>query len=202
MVWQCDEIFTFVPSSRRIITFLELPKKIIRNLAASHQTWNVTKCDENATSHHFVTVPHSNPGPGSGKIPAWNDPKSCVKRRCRQFLKLLVEFNLIVPCKSGKKSAAGAIVFSIHLWLRLLSWLRNQVDIGPTASIIRIIHFDRSLKYLFFEDMGTGLNLSHETKFQRFLSGKRVFCTQNFKSENLCTLNGERRSSWKAVWVA
>jgi len=34
----------------------------------------VTKYDETVTSHHFVTVPHSNPGPGSGKIPAWNDP--------------------------------------------------------------------------------------------------------------------------------
>jgi len=35
----------------------------------------VTKCDENVTSHHFVTVPHSNPGPGSGKIAARNDPQ-------------------------------------------------------------------------------------------------------------------------------
>jgi len=50
--------------------------KLFRNLAASHQTWNVTKCDENVKSHHFVTVPHSNQGPGSGKIPVWNDPHS------------------------------------------------------------------------------------------------------------------------------
>ena len=48
--------------------------KKIRNLTASHRTWNVTKCDENVTSYHFVTVPHSNPGPGSEKIPAWNVP--------------------------------------------------------------------------------------------------------------------------------
>jgi len=76
MMWQCDEIVTFVPSSRKIVTFLQVLKKHFRNLVASHRlgTWNVTKCDENVTSHHFVTVPHSNPGPGSGKIPAWNDP--------------------------------------------------------------------------------------------------------------------------------
>jgi len=36
--------------------------------SASHRTWSVTKCDENVTSHHFVTVPHSNLGPGSGKF--------------------------------------------------------------------------------------------------------------------------------------
>jgi hypothetical protein len=34
----------------------------------------VTFCDENVTSHLFVTVPHSNPGPGSGKNLARNDP--------------------------------------------------------------------------------------------------------------------------------
>ena len=30
-------------------------------------------CDENVTSHLFVTVPHSNPGPGSGKFSGRND---------------------------------------------------------------------------------------------------------------------------------
>jgi len=34
----------------------------------------MTKSDENVMSHHFVNIPHANPGPGSGKIPAWNDP--------------------------------------------------------------------------------------------------------------------------------
>jgi len=67
---RCDEIVTFVPGK----SFLEVLKKLFRHLAASHRTWNVTKCDENVTSHHIVTVPHSNTGPGSGKIPAWNDP--------------------------------------------------------------------------------------------------------------------------------
>jgi len=33
----------------------------------------MTFCDENVTSHLFVTVPHSNPGPGSGKFSARND---------------------------------------------------------------------------------------------------------------------------------
>jgi len=42
-------------------------KKLFRNLAASYRTWNVTFCDENVTSHLFVTVPHSNPGPGFKK---------------------------------------------------------------------------------------------------------------------------------------
>jgi len=37
----------------------------------------MTFCDENVTSHLFVTVPHSNPGPGSGKISARNDPHFC-----------------------------------------------------------------------------------------------------------------------------
>jgi len=69
-MWRCDEIVTFVTSSRKIVTFL---KKPFQNLAASYRTWNVTKCDENVTSHHFVTVPYSNLGSGSGKIPAWND---------------------------------------------------------------------------------------------------------------------------------
>ena len=48
-------------------------KKKFRNLAASHRIWNVIFCDENVTSHLFVTVPHSNPGPGSGKFSARND---------------------------------------------------------------------------------------------------------------------------------
>jgi len=46
IMWQCDEIVTFVPSSRKIVTFLEVLKKLFRNLVASHWTWNVTKCDE------------------------------------------------------------------------------------------------------------------------------------------------------------
>ena len=51
------KIITFVPSSREIVTFLEVLKKLFRNLAASHRNWNVTFCDENVTSHLFVTVP-------------------------------------------------------------------------------------------------------------------------------------------------
>jgi len=41
------------------------------------ETWQNLECDEmwRKTSHHLVTVPHSNPGPGSGKISAWNDPE-------------------------------------------------------------------------------------------------------------------------------
>jgi len=34
-----------------------------------------TKRDEEGTSLDFVPVPHSNLGPGSGKIPARNDPE-------------------------------------------------------------------------------------------------------------------------------
>jgi len=75
MMWQFDEIVAFVPSSRKIVTFLEVLKTKIWNLAASHRTWNVTKCDGNVTSYHFVTVPDSNPGPGSREIPAWSDPQ-------------------------------------------------------------------------------------------------------------------------------
>jgi len=44
MMWWCDEIVTFVPSFRKIVTFLEVLKKKNRNLVASHRTWNVTKC--------------------------------------------------------------------------------------------------------------------------------------------------------------
>ena len=54
--------------------FWKYYQKLFRNLAASHRTWNVTFRDENVTSHLFVTVPHSNPGPGSGKISSRNDP--------------------------------------------------------------------------------------------------------------------------------
>jgi len=54
--------------------FWKYYQKLVRNLAASHQTWNVKFCDENVTSHLFVTVPHPNPGPVSGKISSWNDP--------------------------------------------------------------------------------------------------------------------------------
>jgi len=65
-------IWTKFQENRQI--FGTTKHKLFRNLAASHQTWNVTTCDENVTSHHFVTVPHSNPGPGSGKIAGRNDP--------------------------------------------------------------------------------------------------------------------------------
>jgi len=34
-------------------------------------------CDENVTSHVFVTVPHSNPGPSSEKISARKDTQAC-----------------------------------------------------------------------------------------------------------------------------
>ena len=54
---------------------MEVLKRLFRNLAASHRTWNVTFCDENVWSHLFVTVPHSNPGPGFGEISARNDPE-------------------------------------------------------------------------------------------------------------------------------
>ena len=59
--------------------FWKYLKKLFRNLAAFERHSRVTsnlENDENVTSHPFVTVPHSNPGPDSGKIPAWNDPES------------------------------------------------------------------------------------------------------------------------------
>jgi len=68
-IWRCDEIVTFVPSSRKIVTFLEVLKILFRNLAASHWTWNVTLCDENVTWLIFVPVTHSKPGRGSGNFP-------------------------------------------------------------------------------------------------------------------------------------
>jgi len=76
MMPRCDEMVTFVPSSdgpgksSHVWKYL---KKPFQHLAASHRTWNVTFCEENATSHHFVTVPYSNQGRGSGKFLAGND---------------------------------------------------------------------------------------------------------------------------------
>jgi len=91
-------IFTFVPSSRKVVTFLEVLKNLFQSLAASHRTWNVTFCSENMTSHLFVTVPHSNAGPGSGKISAKNilaaRPK--VTPCCRAPVKVEGE-NLATP---------------------------------------------------------------------------------------------------------
>jgi len=101
-MWRCDEIVTFVPSSRKIITFLEVLNKLLWNLAASHRTWNVTKCDENVTSHHFVTVPHSNPGPGSGKKDA--------------SLYFFRWFGSIAQREIERRSATGAIA-CCRVWL-------------------------------------------------------------------------------------
>jgi len=87
----CDESFTFVSSSRKNVTFLEVLKKPFRKLAApaSHRIWNVTFCDENVTgvtSHsflvNFVPVTHSKPLVGllvgSGNIWARNERQSLV----------------------------------------------------------------------------------------------------------------------------
>jgi len=146
MMWRRDEIVTFVPSSWKIITFLEVLKKTFS------KPWSVTsnlesevlwrKCDVTSFRHHpplkprfvpsrtqkndvtmwrnrhictkfqenryifgstkknffetwqrhieprmlrfvsFRHVPHSNPGQGSGKISARNDPQVDRKRRC------------------------------------------------------------------------------------------------------------------------
>jgi len=59
----------------KIVTFLEVLKKKFRNLAASHRTWNVTFCDENVTSLHFVSITHSKPGLGPENFLVMNDPE-------------------------------------------------------------------------------------------------------------------------------
>ena len=82
----CDDVTKSVPSSRKIVTFLEVLKKTFSKPGSV--TSNL-ECDEMVTSHHFVTVPHSNPGPGSGKIPAWNDPESLVFHVKKNFLDLI-----------------------------------------------------------------------------------------------------------------
>jgi len=51
-MWRNCHICTKFQENRHI--FGSTIKKI-RNLTASHRTWNVTKCDENVTSHHVVT---------------------------------------------------------------------------------------------------------------------------------------------------
>ena len=63
MMWQCDEIVTFVPSSRKIVTFLEVLKKTVSkpgsvtsNLECD-EMWR--KCDENVTKmwRHIISSP-------------------------------------------------------------------------------------------------------------------------------------------------
>jgi len=52
MLWRCDEIVTFVPSSRAELT------KLFRNLAACHRTWKVMFCDEKVTWLSFRQFRH------------------------------------------------------------------------------------------------------------------------------------------------
>jgi len=58
MMWQCDKIVTFVPSSRENVTFLEVLIFVsFWNLAASYWNLNMTFCDKNVTSHISNLVP-------------------------------------------------------------------------------------------------------------------------------------------------
>jgi len=100
MMWRCDEIVTFVPSSRKIVRFLEVPKEtfskpgsVTSNLKCD-VLWR--KCDVTSFCHRpsleiiidlligfpinniislfsSPSLTQSNPGPGSGNISAWND---------------------------------------------------------------------------------------------------------------------------------
>ena len=93
-------------------------KKLFRNLAASHRTWNVTKYDENVMSHHFVTVPHSNPGPVSGKIPTWNDPDcwDLLSRKCMPAHKNCELFlSTSGTCLAWRASAASGGALALEL---------------------------------------------------------------------------------------
>ena len=85
------DVTTWRNPSRHICTKFQENRHISGStIKNSFETWqrhiepgmwrNVTKM-----WHHiiFVTVPHSNPGPGSGEIPAWNDPQQSLDRISR-----------------------------------------------------------------------------------------------------------------------
>jgi len=133
MMWRCDEIVTFVPSSKKIVTFLEVLKKLFRNLAASHRTWNVTKCDGNVTSHHFVAVSHSNPGPGSGKIPAWNDPQNGKSSESLRFNTYLSDPPVSILAHSTSRGPGAGQAEGLKLAWKPPRVTRNQLE------LIRII---------------------------------------------------------------
>ena len=182
----------------------------------------MTKCDENVTSHHFVTVPHSNPGPGSGNITGRNDPQNIstfghmaytsTKMTTHTKLPFVVRANIykvrhcllklrpklyLEKVQSYVQSKAVCTLencFSSSYILYL--WCLPFDSCRLCDRVVLSCQFRDGSHLGSWSARTTGLNLLHGAKFQRHK------CFSELKISNpriSYTLSGVRRSSWKVV---
>jgi len=77
MMWRCDKIFTFVPGSRKIVTFLEVLTKKIRNLA------EMASQDERATQDQPIEWRLQSERPSQFSTPFFATPMPRQPARAR-----------------------------------------------------------------------------------------------------------------------